>query len=263
MNQWNEISAVLNDRNCPLNELTNLFSKRINLLCIEDNPHICFLLCDEYFRSAMLNKKFVHTFDQAKQAILSKVHYHCWILDLTLKKPNDGLELLELKPQFPFCVVLSGAQSMDDASEARNCGAFWSSDKRRVMQNPNIFISRTCSLMALSFILKACRSKWHETFTLLLKEFISTPEHWSERCNRHQQTLRTICEEMTKLNVKQFLCFFHTLNGALTAGCLINPIDVNDYIHQSFIMRWDFYCHCAQYVLSHVSPVYAPLYLEK
>jgi hypothetical protein len=263
MTNWKELLRAINDEKAPLNKIRRLFSKRIDFLCIEDNPHISFLLCDEYFRSSMLNKKSVHTFNQAKQAILSKVHFHCWILDLTLDRPNDGLELLELKPNFPYCIVVSGAQSMDSASQAMTRGAFWAYDKRNITSDPNIFIFKTCRLMALSFLLKARHSKWHDMFTLLLDEFVQTPEQWSEKIHRHQQTIRTVCEEMTGLNAKQFLCLFHALYGALSVDCLIDPIDGHDDIHKSFISNWDFHTDCAQYVISHLSAIYTPMYLDK
>ena len=67
-----------------LYQIRRIFSEHINILCIEDNAPMCSLLCEDYFRSPILNKKIVPTFDSAKGAILSETPYHFWILDLTL-----------------------------------------------------------------------------------------------------------------------------------------------------------------------------------
>jgi hypothetical protein len=211
----------------------------------------------------MLNKKCTHTFTEAKQAILSKVRYHCWILGLALNSPKGGFELLKLKPNFPFCIVVSGAQSMESAAQAMKLGAFWVYDKHVFSGDPNAFIAKTCGLAALSFMLNGCNSKCQNMFTLLIDEFVATPEEWSRKYNRHQQTLRTICEETAGLNLKQFLYLFHSLNAVLILDCLGRSAAGDSNFHKSFMARWEYYCHCARYVLSQMTSKIAPLYLEK
>jgi DNA-binding NtrC family response regulator len=106
-----------------------LFAKQINILLIDDNIQICSLLCDAFFRSQILNNRTVNTFEEARNAIFSKVCYNCWILDLTLEEHNDGLKLLKNKPNFPYRVVISGSQSLSDATTAIREGAYGAYDK--------------------------------------------------------------------------------------------------------------------------------------
>jgi len=86
------------NHNVSFGKIRHAFSGRVNLLCIEDNPIICDIICTDIFRSPLLKVKSVPTLASAKQAIARKVLYHCWILDLTLESKNDGIPFMSNNP---------------------------------------------------------------------------------------------------------------------------------------------------------------------
>ncbi len=243
--------------------MRRIFAGRINILCIEDQPEICSLLCCDFFRSPVLNKKAVHTFDTAKGSIQSKTPYHFWILDLSLERHNDGIDLLKLKQGFPFCIVISGAQSMGAATAAIKCGAYGAYDKNEIFRaNPHHFIRETCALSTLSFLLDSRILEKFDMFDLLIKNCIQTPEEWSLNYCRNERTIRDICMENSGLTAKQFLCFFHALNAVIVSDCIIREMNGYDKILEVLIKNEDFYEHCSEYVLSRLENVYGPRYLE-
>jgi hypothetical protein len=207
-----------------LNKIRQIWSGRINLLCIEDKIEICQLFCEEFFRSPVFSVKSVQNIEGAKQAIFSKTLYHCWILDLTLDRNNDGLELLKLKPNFPFCIVVSGAQSMDDANAAKDAGAYSVHDKNHIFRfSANTLLHEVCGLSVLSFLLKGKKPTNFELYKILLREFVKTPEDWIGKFPITDLTLRRNCLENSFVSPNQFLNLFHALNFILLSDCLINP----------------------------------------
>jgi hypothetical protein len=244
-----------------LNKIRQIWSGRINLLCIEDNKDICQLFCEEFFRSPVFSVKSVQNIEGAKQAIFSKTLYHCWILDLTLDRHNDGLELLKLRPNFPFCIVVSGARSMDDANVAKDAGAFSVHDKGHIFRfASNILIYEVCGLSVLSFLLKGKNPTNFEMYRMLIREFVKTPEEWVSKFPITDLTLRRICLENSFITPKQFLNLFHALNFALLSECLSNTTDDFQEISERVTRSHDFYIKCSEYVLSRLDSVYAPLY---
>jgi hypothetical protein len=245
-----------------LHQIRRIFTKHINILCIEDNPQICSILCD-FFRSPILNKKSVHTFDSARSAILSKTYYHFWILDLTLKRPNDGMDLLKLKQGFPFCIVVSGAKSMSTATDAIKAGAYGAYDKNEIfLSNPHNFIREVCALSTLSLLMNAIVRERFDMFDLLIKKFIQTPEEWSHQYCRNERTIRDMCEEYSGLTAKQFLIFFHAINSILLSDCIVMGLNGHDQIMDDLLKREVFYERCCQYVLMHLEDVYGSRYLK-
>ena len=201
-----------------LAKVRQMFSRRINVLCIEDREDICELFRENIFPSSVLNVKPVHTPEMAKAALSGNLIYHSWILDLTLQKHNDGIELLKIKPNFPFCVVVSGAQSMDDATAAIKAGVYSAHDKKNIFTtNPHPFIAEVCALSTASFLLKGRRPTRLDMYQLLLRGFIQTPEEWSALYCLNERTLRNICEEDSNLSPKQFLNLYNTLNSILVS----------------------------------------------
>jgi AraC-like DNA-binding protein len=240
-----------------------LFLQRFNLLCIEDNIEICDLLCESIFPSPLFNVKPVNSPEAAKAALSGNITFHAWILDLSLKKHNDGMELLKLRPNFPFCVVLSGAQSMDDATAAIKAGVFSAHDKKSIFAfDPHPFISEVCALSAASFLLKARKPPRFDLYQLLLREFIPTPDDWSTRYCMNERTLRNICEEDSHLTPKQFLSFFHALNSLLISDCIVDSMKGSAAVRQALVDQRGFYDQCLDYVLRNIDPVYGPLFLE-
>ena len=243
--------------------LRKIFSGAINLLCIEDHPAILTVLCDCIFTSPLFTKKPVNSIESAFRALRGSIPYHCWILDLTLHTHNDGLELFKKRPQFPYCVVLSGAQSMDDATEAIRGGCYGTFDKIGVItKNSHKFIYEVCSLATLSFLLKTKRTSRFDMFEVLIRNFIRTPEEWSRLYCLNEYSIRETCIENAELTAKQFLYAFHALRSIALLDCYSAPLDGNNSLFNTFIFHRDFILQCAEYFLSHIESVYGPIYLH-
>jgi hypothetical protein len=257
-------------RSCEINSITSelvlgkmrqIFFGKINLLCIDDNADICNLFCNEFFISPVLNRKSVQNIPDAKQAISGRIPYHCWMLDLTLERHNDGLELLKYKQNFPFCIVVSGARSMEDANLAKNAGAFSVHDKIKLFQfSIKNLIHEACGLSALSFLLRAKKPINFDLFKILVQEFIQTPEEWKRKFPITDITFRRICHENSLISPKQFLNLFHALNFVLLSDCLTNTAANYREISDNFFSRSDFYVKCSEYVIAHFDSIYASLY---
>jgi hypothetical protein len=206
----------------------------------------------------------VHSFTCARSAIESKTPYHLWILDLTLDRPNDGLELLKLKPGFPFSVVVSGAQSMSAATEALKAGVYSAYDKNEIFwSNPHKFLKEACALAALSFILNLTTLDRFEMFDLLINRRIHTPEEWSLHFCRNERTIRDTCADFSGLTAKQFLSFFHALNAAILSECLLESFSGYNALVEELLLNENFYEECGGYVLAHMDIIYGPRYLQR
>jgi len=251
-------------KNSPFDRIRRIFTNHINLLCIEDNIQINSLLCEDFFKSPIFHNKKATTVDSAKSAIFSKVPYHCWILDLTLEQYNDALELLKMKRNFPFAVVISGTQSLFDATIAIREGAYGAYDKVMLFTgNPHPFVEETCALAVLSFLLNAKKPERLDMFSLLLKKHIQTPEEWSEAYSLNERSIRDICEENSGLTSKQFLFFFHTLYSVIVSDCIIEAMAGATESLSRVENKKAFYERCAEFVIDHIDTVYGPKFLRQ
>jgi hypothetical protein len=257
----NENSIV--SKNSELHLIRGALTGQIRLLCIEDNIELGSLLCEDFFRSPIFCNKIVTTCEAAKSAISSKIRYHFWILDLTLEKHNDALELLKIKQNFPYCIVLSGAQSLSDATMAIREGAYGAYDKNAIfISNPHEFIKETCSLSVLSFLLNARKSERMDMFFLLMKKHIETAEEWSRVFGLNERSIRDMCEENSGLTAKQFLYFFHTLKAIVLSDCLIDGMKGYDDVLADLTSKKEFYEQCAEYVIHNFDTIYGPLFVK-
>jgi len=251
-------------KDSPFDRIRRIFTNHINLLCIEDNLQINSLLCEDFFRSPIFHNKKATTVESAKSAIFSKVPYHCWILDLTLEQYNDALELLKMKRNFPFAMVISGAQSLFDAMLAIREGACGAYDKVMLFTgNPHPFVEETCALASLSFLLNAKKPERMEMFFLLLKKHIQTPEEWSKAYNLNERSIRDICEENSGLTSKQFLFFFHALYAVIVSDCIIEAMAGAAEAFSRVENKKAFYELCAEFVTDHIDTVYGPRFLRQ
>jgi hypothetical protein len=250
-------------KNSELDRIRGALTGHIRLLCIEDNIELGSLLCEDFFRSPIFCHKTVTTFEAAKGAISSKIRYHFWILDLTLEKHNDALELLKIKQNFPYSVVISGAQSLSDATMAIREGAYGAYDKNAIfISNPHEFIKETCSLAVLSFLLNAKKSERMDMFFLLMKKHIETSEEWSRFFSLNERSMRDQCEENSGLTSKQFLYFYHALKAIVLSDCLINGMKGYDEVLADLTSKKEFYEQCAEYVLHNFDTIYGPLFVK-
>jgi len=188
-----------------LAKVRQMFSRRINVLWYRRPGGHLRAFREKHFPSSVLNVKPVHTPEMAKAACPEIWSIIPWILDLTLQKHNDGIELLKIKPNFPFCVVVSGAQSMDDATAAIKAGVYSAHDKKNIFTtNPHPFIAEVCALSTASFLLKG-RRPTRLTCINFCCAVLFRPREWSALYCLNERTLRNICEEDSNLSPKQFL----------------------------------------------------------
>jgi hypothetical protein len=240
-----------------LEKIREMFTGSINLLCIEDNVELSSLLCEDFLKSPILRNKIVNSVESAKTAIFSKVRYHCWILDLTLERHNDALELLKIRRNFPFCIVLSGSRSLSDATMAIREGAYGAYDKMLLFTgNPHVFIEEICSLAVLSFLFNAKIPDRSDLFFLLLKNHIETPEDWSLAYCLNERSIRDVCEENSGLTAKQFLPFFHVLKAVILSDCVIDGMKGAEEAYNKLELKKSFYEQCAEFVLYHIDTVF-------
>lgn len=244
-----------------LDNCRQLFTGKIYLLCIEDDLNVAALLCDEFFSSPLFISTKVDTFEKAEGMVSSKIPHHCWILDLTLKRHNDGLELLRKNPFFPYCVVASSSVSLYDATIAMREGAYGVYDKNAVaVSHTADFIKEVCALATLSFLLHARKPDRFDMFTLLLNRFIRTQEEWSLAYCLNERSIRNICEENSGLTARQFLRLYHTINRILQADCLRMDNGNSDICKACSAENMGFYRVCAEYVITHFDQVYGHWY---
>jgi hypothetical protein len=255
--------AILTE-NSLTKDLRKLFTSAIHLLCIENHADILDILCNGIFRSPIFKINPVASFEVARSAIRGSISYHCWILDLSLEQHNDGLDLLKLKPHFPWCVVLSGAHSMDDATQAIRAGCYGVFDKSSMfLRNFNKFIVEVCSLSTLSFILNAKRPSRFDLFKVLLVNDVQSPKVWSELYCLNEYDVRKTCMENSGLTAKQFLCLYHALKSILLSDCLLAQIDKSDTVYAAINQDLEFKTNCLEFVLSHIDSIYSPIYLQQ
>jgi hypothetical protein len=238
------------------------FEGAINVLCIEDHEDFCSLLCEDILVSPLMHVKGVHSFDDAKNSLSSSRRYHSWVLDLSLERHNDGLDLLRMKNNFSYCVVLTGCNSVGDATEALKAGAYCCYDKIDLFPKKlNFAINSICGLSALSFSLKATRPSDINVFLLLLENFIRTPEEWAEKYFRTFRSIWNFCKINSELTPKQFLCLFHAIYFILLLDCLKKDFPGYEAFNNILEKRSDFYLQCVEFVLDNNDKIYTPLFL--
>jgi hypothetical protein len=249
-----ENSSIINFR--------KTFDGAINVICIEDCEDFCSLLCDDILVSSLMRVKGVHSFDEAKSSLYSSRRYHSWLLDLSLKRHNDDLDLLHMKNNFPYCVVLTGCRSVGDATEALKAGAYCCYDKIDLFPKTlNFAINSICGLSALSFSLKATLPADIRGFLFLLENFIQTPEEWAEKYFKTFRSIWNFCKINSELTPKQFLCLFHALQFVLLSDCLVRDLPAYKILSGILAKRLNFYLECVDFVLKNSEKVYAHLFL--
>jgi hypothetical protein len=248
--------------NPSIKDFRKLFAGSIRLLCIEDQKELCSLLCDEIFTSPIISAKSVHSFNDAKSAILSKRRYHIWLLDLTLERHNDGIELFYMKNNFPYSIVLTGCCSATDTSQAMKAGAYVCYDKENLFTKMiNTFVNSVSNLSALSFALRASRPSGWNGFSLLLENFIQTPEEWAEHYFMTSRSIWNFCKMNSGITPNQFLYLFHALRFVLLSDCLVKNVPAYETLKETMAKSLDFYLECINFVLKNSEKVYAPVFL--
>ncbi len=192
--------------------LTEVFSKKINFLVVEDNTIMGNSII-ELFSSPLFNSCLAASASKARDIIAKNGKWHCWILDIKLEEEQGGLRLLAEHPMFPFVVMLSGMRSMNIASRAMQLGAYKVFDK-----DPNLLPtlhSDVCTLAALAYILNSTGTKYFSLFLLLAQMEIATTEIWAKQSCLTVRQLERICSLHTHLTPRFIPSLFYTLKFLL------------------------------------------------
>ena len=105
--------------------------------------------------------------------------WHCWILDVALGEHENGLELLRIRPDFKFTIVLSGLQSMTISADAMKLGATTVLDK-----NPDNFdalYNQACLNAALAYLFTTVPDQYFSIFSHLASSVMTDIVQWTEK----------------------------------------------------------------------------------
>lgn len=171
--------------------VTDLFSKRIHLLIVEDDENLLSILAD-LFSTPYITVTKASNITEAKSAIARHGGcWHCWIIDMCLDgKRNSGMALIEDHGFFPFTIVYSGIGSMECASYAMRKGAEVVIDKG--FGSIVRLIKEVCGLAPLAALCKGSICKNKEILFLLKNHIIRGPKEWAEHAVMTLRQLQNI-----------------------------------------------------------------------
>jgi ActR/RegA family two-component response regulator len=168
-----------------------LFAKQINLLIVDDSPHIRDSLVNAFI-SPLFNIAAADTLAAAEKTIATRTKWHCWLLDIDLARGQSGLTILKSHKDFPFSMVLSGLRSMNLAADAMKLGALGVFDKDP--EKLEEVYHEVCKISALGYVLGGKPTQHFDAFILLANDCsIATVEAWAEKANVTQRHLQRIC----------------------------------------------------------------------
>jgi hypothetical protein len=227
-----------------LNELSRFYSKRVNLLIVEDEPEILSWL-GEIFLIPSINVSIAKTLDEAKALINSSgITWHCWIIDMCLgDRKNAGLELIEESNNFPFSIVYSGIQSMECASRATQVGAAAVIDKGN--KSIEKLIDAVCRIAPLAFICKNSAHKNKETIFLLQKHQFLQPQEWADKAGISLRHLQRICALHTTIQPSFIIPFYYGTRLFLSSN-----LSKNETLQKSEELR--FQQDCSAFILENL-----------
>jgi ActR/RegA family two-component response regulator len=200
-----------------IDSLSCFFSKRINLLIVEDEPEILSWL-GEIFLIPSINVAIAQTVDEARCLMDSaNIKWHCWIIDMSLgDRKNAGLELIESHNHFPFSIVYSGIQSMECASRATKIGAAAVIDKGN--KSIEKLIDAVCRIVPLAFILKKAAYKNKDVLFLLQDHVFLQPQEWADKAGISVRHLQRICALHDNIQPSFIIPFYYGMRLFLSSN---------------------------------------------
>ncbi|MGA2507762.1 MAG: response regulator [Chitinispirillaceae bacterium] len=195
-------------------KLSRYFSRRVNLLIIEDNANLLLAL-KGIFSIPSFNVTGVSSLERAKEVIARPgTIWHSWIVDMCLAgNVNAGAEIIENNRYFPFAIVYSGLRSMENAAQAVQKGAAAVIDKG--VDTADRLIREVCELVPLAFLCKGTMFKNREILFLLKNQTVRATAEWAEAANMTIRQLENITTTQTGMPPSLVIPFYYGLRHLL------------------------------------------------
>jgi hypothetical protein len=197
--------------------LSRYFSRRVNLLIIEDNENLLLAL-KGIFSIPCFKVTAASSIEEARKAIKRPgTIWHGWIVDMCLAGKNDaGATLIEEHCHFPFAVVYSGLRSMENAARAIQKGAAAVIDKGG--DTTDKLIGEVCGLAPLAMLCRGTLSNNREVLFLLKNQMVKGPAEWADRANMTLRQLENISRTHTGMSPTMVIFFYYGLRHLLLSG---------------------------------------------
>jgi len=197
--------------------LSHYFSGRINLLVVEDDGNLLSALV-EIFSVPCFNVTGASSIEEARKAVARRDSiWHGWIVDMCLDGNDDaGATLIEEHRHFPFTVVYSGLQSMENAAHAIQKGAAAVIDKGS--DSVDKLIREVCGLAPLAVLCKGTLSKNREILFLLKSQTVRGPAEWADTANMTLRQIEYISQTHTGMTPSMVVFFYYGLRYLLLSG---------------------------------------------
>lgn len=191
-----------------------MFSKRINILIVEDDEYLLSTLA-ELFSTPCTAVTRAASMAEARNVIArSSDTWHCWIVDLCLGGKQDaGMALIEENSGFPFAIVYSGIGSMESASHATQMGAEAVIDKGG--DSIAKLICEVCELAPLAVLCKGAVVKSKEVLFLLKSRIIRQPNAWARAAGITLRQLQNVSTLQTGIPPSLVIPFYYGLRHLL------------------------------------------------
>jgi DNA-binding NarL/FixJ family response regulator len=195
------------------------------------------------FSSQLFNIVMASTITQARTIInAAQTPWHCWILDIMIGE-EDGLTLLEMYPNYPYIIMLSGLRSMTRATEALQKGALTVFDK-----NPSsldLLYDEVCRVAAIGFILGGKKTQYLSVFSILKEHKIETAQQWAHKAFITERQLERICSIHSPLTPRLIIPLFYALFHFLRRNISLLQENVDQSIDE-------FYSNHISFVIKHI-----------
>jgi CheY-like chemotaxis protein len=197
--------------------LSRYFSGRINLLVVEDEGNLLSALV-EIFSVPCFKVTGASSMKEARKAVARRdTIWHSWIVDMSLAGNDDaGAALIEENRNFPFAVVYSGLQSMENAAHAIQKGAAAVIDKGS--DSVDKLIREVCGLAPLALLCKGTLSKNREFLFLLKSHTLRGAAEWAETAKVTIRQIEYISQTHTGMTPSMVVFFYYGLRYLLLSG---------------------------------------------
>jgi len=206
--------------------LSRYFSRRVNLLIIEDSESLLLAL-KGIFSIPCFKVTTASSIEEARKAIKRPgTIWHSWIVDMRLAGKDDaGATLIEEHRHFPFAVVYSGLRSMETAALAIQKGAAAVIDKGS--DTADKLIGEVCGLAPLAMLCRGTLFNNREILFLLKNQTVREPAEWADKANMTLRQIENISQTHTGMAPSRVIFFYYGLRHLLLSGFGVNGVLTN------------------------------------
>lgn len=235
--------------------LSRYFSRRVNLLIIEDSENLLLAL-KGIFSIPCFKVTSASSIEEARKAIKRPgTIWHCWIVDMRLAGKDDaGAALIEEHRHFPFAVVYSGLRSMENAALAIQKGAAAVIDKGGDTMDK--LIGEVCGLAPLAMLCRGTLFKNREVLFLLKNQTVREPAEWADKANMTLRQIENISQTHTGMAPSKVIFFYYGLRHLLLSCFGVKGALTHNSEEQSF------YQNCIQNLQKNMPSYQKVLFLQ-